>query len=152
MASVDAVQSGTSQTQTSAVSGLSTDEFLKIVLQELQSQDPLEPNDTSAMLEQLSTIRSIQSDTDMMDRLERVVSQNALTSASGLVGTQVGGLNEFGDRVSGLVRAVSVTDEGPVLRLESGDRVWLDDVDEFRIAESDTDEAADDASGDGDDA
>lgn len=114
-----------------ALSGLSTDQFLDIVLQELRSQDPLEPNDTSAMLDQLATIWSIESDSDMMERLERVVSQGELASASGLIGATVGGLNELGQRVSGVVRAVSVTAEGPVLRLESGERVPMSSVDEF---------------------
>ena len=38
---------------------LGSEEFLKIILTELTSQDPLSPNDTSALLDQISTIRSI---------------------------------------------------------------------------------------------
>ena len=51
------------------MSALTTEEFSKIIFTELANQDPLSPNDTGALLQQISTLRSIQSDMDLSDRL-----------------------------------------------------------------------------------
>ena len=69
-----------------AFGALGSEEFLKIILTELTSQDPLSPNDTSALLDQISTIRSIESDIALGDRLDAIVTENQLTSAAGMIG------------------------------------------------------------------
>ena len=46
----------------SGFGALDSEEFLNIMFTELQNQDPFEPNDSSALLEQLNSIRSIESD------------------------------------------------------------------------------------------
>jgi flagellar basal-body rod modification protein FlgD len=149
MDSVAAVSGGSSSS--SVVGQLGSDEFLKIVLQELQSQDPLEPNDTSQMLEQLSTIMSIQSDSDMMDRLGDLVTQNELSSASGLIGRLVSGLTDDNNRVLGVVASVSKGSNGVTLRLDDGSSVKMGRVDQvFEVidplgknSESDNDPSTD---------
>lgn len=117
-------------------SALSADEFTKIIFAELSRQDPLQPNDTNALLQQISTIRSIQSDMDLSTRLGQVVKQNEFASASSLVGKFVGGLDENRERVSGQVRSVSRTAEGVTLELLGGVRVPMSDLDEIREPES----------------
>ena len=49
---------------------LSSEDFIKIIFTELANQDPFQPNDSSALLEQLNSIRSIESDTKLIDKLE----------------------------------------------------------------------------------
>jgi flagellar basal-body rod modification protein FlgD len=117
--------------QPDAYSGLKTDEFIKIMFTELSNQDPFKPNDSAAMLQQISSIRQIQSDIDMGAKLESLVSQNQLAGASGLLGKLISGISETNDRVIGLVVSVSKTDEGPVLNLEDGTRVPFANVDEL---------------------
>ncbi len=114
---------------TSALSQLSSDEFLNIVLQEIQNQDPLDPNATSQMLEQLSTIMSIQSDTDMIERLGELVGQNELASASGLIGKLVSGLSNDNNRVAGIVESVTQGTDGVSLQLDDGTRVPMSRLD-----------------------
>ncbi len=46
-----------------AFNTLSSSEFLQIIFTELQNQGPLEPQDSGAMLDQLSAPRPIESDT-----------------------------------------------------------------------------------------
>ncbi|MEO0715389.1 MAG: flagellar hook capping FlgD N-terminal domain-containing protein [Planctomycetota bacterium] len=120
------------QEPTSGVSGLSSDEFLQIIFEELAQQDPLEPNDTNALLEQLSSIRSIESDLDLASRLETIASQGELNSASGLIGDFVSGLTEDNQRVADFVGSVSRTaDDRVILNLVGGDRIKMTDVDEI---------------------
>lgn len=118
-----------------AFSRLSSEEFTKIILTELQNQDPLEPNDTSALLEQLSSIRSIQSDMELGDRLEAVVAQNELAGASGLIGKRISGLTDGYRRVEDEVLSVSRTDQGAVLNLKGGQRVPMRNLDEILASE-----------------
>lgn len=117
--------------QPDAYSGLQTDEFIKIMFTELSNQDPFKPNDSAAMLEQISSIRQIQSDIDMGAKLESLVTQNQLAGASGLIGKLISGISQDNDRVVGLVVSVSRTDAGPVLNLDDGSRVPFSNVDEL---------------------
>ena len=117
--------------QGAGVGGLSSDEFLKIIFEELSQQDPLEPNDTNALLEQLSTIRSIESDINLGDKLEVIAAQGELGAASGLIGDFISGIDEENQRVADFVGSVSRTGEGVVLNLVSGQRVRMDRVDEI---------------------
>lgn len=122
---------GTRTAAGDAFSSLSSEEFTKIILTELQNQDPLEPNDTGALLEQLSSIRSIQSDLELQNRLEAMVAQNELAGASGLIGKRVSGLTDSSKRVEDEVVSVSRTESGAVLNLKSGSRMPMGNLDEI---------------------
>lgn len=108
-----------------AYSSLSSGDFLKIIFTELTNQDPLAPSETKDLLEQLSTIRAIQSDVDLGERLESMAKQNEITSSSSLVGKFVTGKTASGSETAGYVDSVSITRDGPVLNLSSGTRVPL---------------------------
>ncbi len=122
--------SGVSTTGRSAFSGLKAEEFVKIIFTELANQDPLQPNDSQALLEQLSTIRSIQSDIDLGARLGSLVSQNEMSAAAGLIGRTVKGRTDSGARVTGVVKSVTRTDAGPKLNLEGGAKVSMGSLEE----------------------
>lgn len=68
---------------------LDSDEFTKLILTELGNQDPLEPNDTGALLEQLATIRSIESDTKLNSTLSAMTDRADFMGAAGLIGQRV---------------------------------------------------------------
>ncbi len=134
MATVDAIagnQSGTSGVN--SFSGMSSDDFMKIVLSELSKQDPLKPNDTSALIQQISQIRSIQSDIDLSSTLKSLVKDDQFSTAAGLIGANISGLTESNQRVTGIVTTVSRTDNGAVLTLFTGERVPMSKVDEIKV-------------------
>lgn len=124
------------------IGGLSSDEFLKLIFTELGNQDPLEPNDTGALLEQIANIRQIQSDVDLVDRLGALVGQNELSAGAGLIGRLVSGLSETNQRVTGVVHSVSKTEDGVVLNLDGGPRVPMSSVD--RVLDADEGDPAED--------
>ena len=141
-----------------AFSDLTSEEFVKIMFTELSNQDPLKPNDSAALLEQMSSLRSIQSDIELSSKLEAMVSQNQLAAAGGLIGKYVSGVSTGNLRVEGEVISVSRTSDGPVLNLSNGYRVAFENVDEmvdpsvFEDPEDpdDTTPDPDDEGGDGD--
>jgi flagellar hook assembly protein FlgD len=111
-------------------SAMSSEEFLDILFTELGSQDPFEPNDSGALLDQLQSIRSIESDTQMTEKLSELVGQNELASASNLIGKIVSGVSHDNERVVGFVSSVSKTPDGTVLNLRDGVRVSMSMMDE----------------------
>lgn len=112
-----------------AFSALTSEEFVKIMFTELGNQDPLKPNDSQALVEQMANLRSIQSDLDLSRRLESLVNQNQLASAGGLIGRTVSGLDVDNQRITGVVRSVLKTADGAVLGLEDGSRIPFERVD-----------------------
>jgi len=112
---------------------ISSQEFTEIILSELSNQDPLEPNDTSALLEQLSTIRSIESDAQLTEQLGAMVAQSELASAASLIGALVSGVSAGNQRVSDVVVSVTRTDQGAILNMSGGSRIPMDQVDEILV-------------------
>ena len=107
---------------------MSSEEFMKIIFTELQQQDPFKPNDSSALLEQLNSIRSIESDLQMGEKLESIVFQNQLSSAGGLIGKRVGGLSTENTRVAGPVKSVSRVGDQIGLLLHNNWVIPMDNV------------------------
>lgn len=124
--------------QANAYSQLNTEQFIKIIFTELSHQDPLQPNDSKALLEQLSSIRNIQSDIDLSSRLNSLVSQNELSSAAGLIGKQVSGISEENRRIQGVVQSVIRTQDGAVLKLPGGQYMRMSNMDEVLPAPAPT--------------
>lgn len=135
MATTSAVQgSTTSSSSTSApnaFSSLNSEDFIKIIFSELSKQDPLKPNDTDALLQQMSSLRSIQSDIDISNKLQSVVTQDQLSTAGALLGKTVSGLTDSYEHVQGVVKSVAKTDAGPVLILADGSRIGFNSIDQL---------------------
>ncbi|MEL7086993.1 MAG: flagellar hook capping FlgD N-terminal domain-containing protein, partial [Planctomycetota bacterium] len=107
---------------------VTSEEWLGIILEELSNQDPFEPNDTSATLEQLNSLRSIESDITLQDQLESLVLQNSIGQAGSLIGRQVDGLSTTGFNVTGVVESVRVIEGKSQLQLENGSSVDFSNV------------------------
>lgn len=133
MSAIDSLNGLTNQATASgdAFSEITSGEFLQILFTELSSQDPLEPQDTQAILDQLGSLREIESNIKLQQNLETLVDQNSFAAASNLIGNLVSGLTLDNRRVFDLVISVSNTADGPVLNLLDGSRVHIDKVDEI---------------------
>ncbi len=87
---------------------LDVDEFLKLMITELQNQDPLNPMDNAQLVEQIGQIRSISATTQLSDTLGSVLAGQSLTTASSLIGKKVAALTDTNENVTGVVDRVSV--------------------------------------------
>ncbi len=83
-------------------------DFLKLMLTELQNQDPLNPTDNAALLQQVGQLRSISSNDQLVTTLKGFSNTQELTTASSLIGKTVKGLDIGAKDVSGEVTSVSV--------------------------------------------
>ena len=111
---------------------VSSEEWLGIILEELSNQDPFEPNDTAATLEQLNSLRSIESDISLQGQLESLVLQNSIGQAGALIGKEIEGLSTAGNPVTGVVSSVRVIEGVSQLQLESGASVTFENVTDVR--------------------
>lgn len=107
---------------------VTSEEWLGIILEELSNQDPFEPNDTSATLEQLNSLRSIESDITLQDQLESLVLQNSIGQAGSLIGRQVDGLSTDGFNVTGVVESVRVVEGKSQLQIDNGSTIDFNNV------------------------
>lgn len=118
----------TTSASTNRFSDLTSEEFIKIIFTELSNQDPFQPNDSAALLEQLNSIRSIESDTQLTKQLSAIVTQNQLATAGNLIGRQVQGLTQGADRVAGMVVSVAKQNDSVSLLLDNGWVVPMENV------------------------
>ncbi len=148
-ADVTSAQTQDFENSSQAVTDLDLDQFLRLMITELQNQDPLNPLENSEMLQQLAQIREIGSNDKLANTLESVSSSmNAVlqgqnfATANGMIGKQITALDSEGAAVTGVVDRVSIaTDEADgnreIVRLHVGDQaVQLESVNAVTDAQS----------------
>jgi flagellar basal-body rod modification protein FlgD len=107
-------KSSSSSGSTSGVSGgngladVDLDQFLGLLITELQNQDPMNPMDNAAMLNQISQIREIGSTNKLTDTLTNLAVGQELSMASSLIGKEVTALDSNSKDVKGVVDSVAV--------------------------------------------
>jgi flagellar hook assembly protein FlgD len=101
-----------------ALNELNLDSFLKLMIAELQNQDPLNPLDNSEMLAQISQMRQIGSSDKLTNTLKSVLLGQNISSATHLIGSDVDAISDTNERVSGRVQRVSINNGEPQLELD----------------------------------
>src|SRR5438094_579914 len=83
-------QTSTPQTrQDRGVGSLKSADFFKIMITELQQQDPMQPSKTSDMISQVTQIRSIELSGKLTDTLDQLAAQQRTAGTSELLGKYV---------------------------------------------------------------
>ena len=109
-------------------SEMKSEDFIRIIFTELTNQDPFSPNDSAALLEQLNSIRSIESDMTLTNQLQALVLENQIASAGNLIGKVIGGLTAENQRVAGYVISVLRQGDSVLLELDNGWQVPISNV------------------------
>ncbi len=91
-----------------AFNDLGTGDFIKMMVAELQYQDPMNPTDNAALLDQINQIRSISSSDKLSATLESVARGQSLMSAAQMIGKTVIGTDTSGNTVDGQVDRVTI--------------------------------------------
>jgi len=90
------------------LNSLDADAFMKLLIAQLQNQDPTNPTSNEDMLAQISQMRALQSNVQLTDTLTSLGVGQQLSSASALIGKMVAAKNDNGDTVTGQVASVIV--------------------------------------------
>ncbi|MBM3998537.1 MAG: flagellar biosynthesis protein FlgD [Planctomycetes bacterium] len=85
------------------------DQFLGLLIAELQNQDPLNPMDNAQLLQQISQIREISATNQLSDTLTAVHNGQSLATASALIGKEIRALSDDNKEVQGVVDRVTLS-------------------------------------------
>ena len=125
------IQAGTNR----GLADIAGDDFINILVKQLEFQDPFKPMSNEEMIAQLSTIRELEMNTRLSQTLQQVTDQQRFGSAASLIGRFVRG-NVADDEgmpieISGIVKAIRFTADGEVmLELDDGDVLPLAKLEE----------------------
>ncbi len=126
-AQVPGTTDGQGAAPATSTTAVDKDMFLKLMVQQLKNQDPMNPTDSSAFLAQTAQFTSL-------EKLEAVASQSAesLTAqmafgASGLVGRSITYTGADGQQATGTVGSVRFTSNGPLLGV-NGAEIAISDI------------------------
>ncbi|HVX11039.1 MAG TPA: flagellar hook capping FlgD N-terminal domain-containing protein [Pirellulales bacterium] len=108
-----------SSSSTSALTAITPDDFLQMLITQLQDQDPMNPTDSDEILQQVSEIDNIESTTNLSNSLTAVATDQGFQAASGLIGMQVQGIDASGNAVSGVVDSASFANGTATLNVGS---------------------------------
>jgi len=117
--SISSAGSSTAATSLKQATGLDQNDFLQLLLTQLQSQDPLNPQDPSAFVSQLAQITQVQQAYNTNTNLQNLLSsQNNVTSLSAM---SLIGKNISTADTSGQVTGVKLDGDTPVLTVNGAD-------------------------------
>ena len=110
-----------SSTDKTSGDSLGKDEFLQLLVQQMQYQDPLEPTDNAQMIAQLAQFSSLEQMNNLnqsFDTLSGNIDQLNFITGTSMIGRTVSGINMDGDVVTGTVTGVTM--KGSVVYLTVG--------------------------------
>ena len=107
----DAVTSTATQAQTtSQVSNsfaLDKDAFLKLLVAQLQNQDPMSPMDSNQFIAQMAEFSTVEQLTNIYQTVEQMAQENELSLGASLVGHQISLNVDENTTVTGVVQKVT---------------------------------------------
>ena len=94
--------------QSDRLNELTMSDFIRMMVAELENQDPMNPISNTEMLQQISQMRSITSSDRLTTSIEALAMGQSLSTASSLIGKTVTGLDSLGNEVEGRVDRVTI--------------------------------------------
>jgi flagellar basal-body rod modification protein FlgD len=117
-----------SSSSSAALNTMTGADFLKLMIQQLQQQDPMNPTDSSQLLTQMSQISNLQSNAAMVTSLSGLTLQQSIGAGGNLIGKTISGIDENGDPLQGVVTSVKVVNKKVRLELDSGHDLPMENI------------------------
>ncbi|MGN6187939.1 MAG: flagellar hook capping FlgD N-terminal domain-containing protein [Conexibacter sp.] len=120
---IDALSPTSPTAQTRQQQGiLGKDDFLKLLIGQLQHQDPMSPSDPSEQMGQMTQFSILEQLTNLAQSQQAAASNDYDQQAVGLIGRTVTYARRDGSSATGVVEKVTFTSRGPTLTIggESG--------------------------------
>lgn len=116
---ISAVEPASAQSQ--AAFGLDFQSLLRIILTQLTYQDPLKPVDNFEFVSQLAQFSQLYQSQTLNDQITSLLTAQAATQATSLLGRTVDISTTSGATVSGGVKSISFSADQPTLTLTTAD-------------------------------
>jgi flagellar basal-body rod modification protein FlgD len=129
------------------VDGLRGEDFMKILMKQLQYQDPFKPMDNGEMIDQIAKIRELEMNTRLSDKLAGLGDQERFAAAAAMIGKYVRGQVQDADgntfEKEGVVSGVRFNASGEaMLELDTGDLLPLTALTQLANTKADMKDAA----------
>ena len=111
----------------SAVSSISSNQFLQLLVAQLQNQDPSSPVDSQQLITQISTLNSVESLNNLNTSFAQMLKLQQLTQGADLIGKTIDYTPTNGSPTTGKVTSVTAQDGQFVLTVGT-DKVLLDQI------------------------
>ncbi|HEX7898201.1 MAG TPA: flagellar hook capping FlgD N-terminal domain-containing protein [Planctomycetota bacterium] len=108
------------------------DQFIRLLVAELTSQDPLDPVENGDFMQQIVAMQNLEQTSALTDGLRAFERFQQMASGSAMIGRQISGLTADGQSVSGTVASVTLQNGDVLATLADGTRVPLGSVTEIR--------------------
>ncbi|MBB5704040.1 flagellar basal-body rod modification protein FlgD [Ochrobactrum daejeonense] len=130
MTTTPAVGSPTTNNTTGPTTGSSAaskasvdyDSFLKLLVTQMQNQDPTQPMDATQYVSQLATFSNVEQAVQMNSKLETLIANTSLTQAEGWIGRT---LTNADGSVTGVVKSVTIQSSGMLAELDGGETLLI---------------------------
>jgi flagellar basal-body rod modification protein FlgD len=125
MNTISPLQTSTPPSQTSSdlsKASLNYDSFLKLLLQQLKSQDPTSPVDQKETLAQLASFSNVEQTIKLNQKLDTMLTQQRVLSASSMIGKYVESLTAG---IAGQVTSLEVVQGKIFAVLQSNEKLEL---------------------------
>lgn len=109
--------------------------FLKLLVAQLQYQDPTKPVDTASFMNQTATLSQVQTMSSMSSTLTALASAQQVQAATSMIGKQITYLDDSGMKLTGTVDAAALSNGAATLQVGDA-RVPLSRVVEVSTAPS----------------
>jgi flagellar basal-body rod modification protein FlgD len=121
-----AIDAGTAVGATQG-SGLSQQDFIRVLMTQMTYQDPLKPMDNEQFMAQMAQFTALQQTTDMNANLVQLIQNQAALSSVGLLGRSVDITTASGN-TTGTVMGLSYNGNMPVMTVKTDAGRTLSDV------------------------
>jgi flagellar basal-body rod modification protein FlgD len=116
--STNTTPTGTTGTTVSRTdNGLGENDFLQLMMMQLQNQDPLNPSDPTQYLSELANFSTLEQETNIASSSATTASEQSTAAALGLLGHTVSYTDSSGATQSGAVTKIDFTSSGPTLTI-----------------------------------
>jgi flagellar basal-body rod modification protein FlgD len=116
-----AASSSSQNGSANSLDNIDISQFLKMMLTELQNQDPLNPMQNSQIMQELGQMQQITASNKLTSTLDGMALGQSLTSATSLIGKNIDGIDDSGNPAAGVVSKVSVS--GSTAKIYIGSQV-----------------------------
>jgi flagellar basal-body rod modification protein FlgD len=120
---IDAVNPTAAAQQTRQQGVLGKDDFLKLLIGQMQNQDPMNPSDPTQQMGEMTQFSILEQITNLGQSQQAAASNEYDQQAVGLVGRTVTYAARDGSMVTGLVQQVTFTSDGPTLTIDGVDGI-----------------------------
>ena len=108
--------------QSSSSGSLDANAFLKLLVTELQNQDPTKPMNSAELVQQLAAFSQVQQSASTNAKLGAILETISIGQAASVIGRTV---SDGSGQAQGVVESVRLTESGMIARLSGGREVLI---------------------------